>query len=297
MDVDYFGLIDFIRESKADEVKLVATYSNMIKVDDLGILGLAIKTAPTLRDSLHRVERYYRLVTDTAIYRLDDSGNPALWIFEVQTPHHTALEFRNECALGAFASNLKRIVGPELKLEFVTFRHTCRGDPQRYAELFGCPVRFSADLDAIALDPSMLRLSNVLGDKGVSDYLTSHLDAKFSSVEEDASLSNALVYRLTPTLSAGVPHAADLAKELGMSERTLYRRLAAEGLTFRDVLARAQSALAKELLRDSTASIAEIAFLTGFSEQSTFSRAFKRWVGEAPARFRQVSQLDIRSQP
>jgi AraC-like DNA-binding protein len=84
-----------------------------------------------------------------------------------------------------------------------------------------------------------------------------------------------------------VPQAAEIARDMAMSERTLYRRLAEEGLTFRDVLTEAQSSLAQELLRDSDSSIAEIAFLTGFSEQSTFSRAFKRWVGLAPAQFRQ----------
>ena len=69
----------------------------------------------------------------------------------------------------------------------------------------------------------------------------------------------------------------------------LYRRLADENLSYRDVLQDAQLSLARDLLTDSDCSIAEVAFLTGFSEQSTFSRAFKRWVGEAPAQFRQLS--------
>lgn len=73
---------------------------------------------------------------------------------------------------------------------------------------------------------------------------------------------------------------------MGMSERTLYRRLAAEGRSYRDVLTEAQMTLAQSLLQGGDCSIAEIAFLTGFSEQSTFSRAFKRHVGQAPAQFR-----------
>jgi AraC-like DNA-binding protein len=72
-----------------------------------------------------------------------------------------------------------------------------------------------------------------------------------------------------------------------MSERTLYRRLSDDGLTFRDVVREAQERLACELLTASDCSIAEIAFLTGFAEQSTFTRAFKRWAGQAPARYRQ----------
>lgn len=226
------------------------------------------------------------LVTDTAVYRLDVSADPALFIFEPQTAHSATLEFRNEGALAAFARNMRKFVGSELSIAFVSFGHACRSDPARYEALFGCPVLFGADRDAIALRPDMLGLSNRLADAAISEFLKDHLETEFRYLEEDTSLANALVHRLTPKLSDGLPQAATIARDLGMSERTLYRRLSEEGLTFRDVVARAQSALAQDMLRDSTASIAEIAFLTGFSEQSTFSRAFKRWVGHTPAQFR-----------
>lgn len=205
---------------------------------------------------------------------------------DTQTPHSATLEFRNEAALAAFARNMRKFVGSDLTIPFVSFRHACRSDPARYDALFGCPVRFEADRDAIALSPDMLGQSNRLADVAISEFLKDHLETEFRSLDEDSSLANTLVHRLTPMLSDGLPQAADIARDLGMSERTLYRRLAEEGLTFRDVVGRAQSALAQDMLRDSNASIAEIAFLTGFSEQSTFSRAFKRWIGNTPAQFR-----------
>ncbi len=285
-DVDYFDILDCIREFRGDDVALLDAYAEQVQADHLGVLGLAIKTAPTLRESLQRVERYYRLVTDTAVYRLDVKGDPAFLIFEPRSAHNATLEFRNEGALAGFARNMHRLVGSDLAFEFVSFRHTCRSDPARYADLFGCPVSFGSDRDAIAVRPHMLDLSNRLGDAAVSDFVTDHLEAEFGSLDKDASLANKLIHRLTPTLSNGLPQAAAIARDMGMSERTLYRRLAKEGLTFRDVVGRAQSALAQEMLRESDVSIAEVAFLTGFSEQSTFSRAFKRWVGQAPAQFR-----------
>ncbi|WP_299628094.1 AraC family transcriptional regulator [uncultured Tateyamaria sp.] len=288
-DTDFFNLTEWIRNNHNDEITLMKAYAELIQTDDLGVLGLAIKTAPTLRTSLQRVERYYRLVTDTAIYHLDETGSPAFLAIEGQTAHHPVLAFRNETAMAGFAVNMKRIVGGELTFEFVSFRHSCRSHADRYAEYFGCPVRFDSERDAIAFDPAVLDLPNRLGDQAVSDFLTAHLETEISSLADTPSLASTLVRRLTPALSNGLPQAAKIARDIGLSERTLYRRLADEGLTFRDVLAQAQSALAQELLRDSDASIAEIAFLTGFSEQSTFSRAFKRWVGQAPAQFRQQS--------
>lgn len=288
-DECYFELIDWIRGQVDDDVGLVEAYAETIGTDDLGVLGLAVKTAPTLRDSLHRIERYFKLVTDTAVYRLEEQGDPVFWVFEGLTAQRAALELRNECALAGFAQNMRRFVGDGLTFERVTFRHSCRQDPERYAAYFGCPVLFEQERNAIVMRRAMLDLTNRLGDPGLFAFTTKHLEEEFQSLDDDPSLSNVLLHRLTPTLSSGAPQAADVARDLGMSERTMYRRLAEEGLTFRDVVGKAQSALAKDLLRDSSASIAEIAFLTGFSEQSTFSRAFKRWVGQAPAQFRQQS--------
>lgn len=286
-ETDYFDLLDWIRRGHEDEVALLEAYARAIRADDIGVLGLAMKTAPTLRASLEHKERYWLVVTDTAVYRLDAFGDPAFLVFEARTEHHPVLEFRNEAALAGSARNMRLFVAGELDLEHVSFRHACRGDPDRYAAHFGCPVIFEADRDAIALSHAMLDLPNRLGDAAVSEFLTAHLESEIGSLQEDPSLRAALLRRLTPALSNGVPQAAVIAREMGMSERSLYRRLAEEGLTFRDVLTEAQSSLAQELLRDSDSSIAEIAFLTGFSEQSTFSRAFKRWVGQAPAQYRQ----------
>ncbi|UWQ18952.1 AraC family transcriptional regulator ligand-binding domain-containing protein [Jannaschia sp. M317] len=286
-DSDYFELLDWIRLRYEDDIGLMEAYARKIRVDDIGILGLAVKTSPTLRCSLERVARYWRVVTDTAIYRLDETRDPALFAFEARTDHHPVLTLRTEIALAGFAHNMRLFVQGELVLDHVSFRHACRSDPDRYAALFNCPVHFEADHDAIALPPATLDLPNLLGDRAVSDFLTAHLETEIGSLRDDTSLRATLLRHLTPALSNGVPQAAETARALGMSERTLYRRLAAEGLTFRDVLTEAQSSLAQDLLRDSTSSVAEIAFLTGFSEQSTFSRAFKRWVGQAPAQFRQ----------
>jgi len=286
-ETDYFDLLDWIRQRHGDEIALLAAYAKEIRADDIGVLGLAMKTAPTLRASLERIERYWRVVTDTAIYHLDGADDPAALVFEGRTGHHPVLDFRNEGALAALARNMRLFVDGDLVLEHVSFRHPCRGDPDHYAAHFGCPVSFGAARNAIMLRHEMLDLPNRLGDAAVSEFLTAHLESEIGSLRDDPSIRAELLRRLTPALSDGVPQAAEIARDMGMSERTLYRRLSDEGLTFRDVVTEAQASLAQELLRDSTSSIAEIAFLTGFSEQSTFSRAFKRWSGQTPSQFKQ----------
>lgn len=289
-DADYFDLIDWICTRHGDDAGLVAAYARTIAIDDLGVLGLAIKTAPTLRDSLQRIERYFRLVTDNAVYRLQEEGEMAHFAIQALSAPRKALQLRNECALAGLASNLRDMVGTDLQFDTVTFGHDCRSDPAAYAAIFGCPVQFGGAEDAIVLRRDMLDLPNRLGDRGVSQFLTAHLDSEIRALPETETLHAQLLRILSDNLSNGLPAASEIARSMGMSERTFYRRLSDEGMSFRDVLREAQSELAQQLLSGSDCSIAEVAFLTGFAEQSAFSRAFKRWVGLAPAQFRLRAQ-------
>ncbi len=289
-DDAYFGLIEWLRLHTQDDPALVFSYAREIRGDDLGALGLALKSAPTLKDSLLRLERYFRLLTDTAVYRLQHEADPALFILEARTPDHPALKLRDECALAAVAENIKAFARDPVELDHVAFAHGCRSDPVHFEAFFDCKVLFGASHTEIALAPEALNQPNKLGDRGISDFLTQHLEAEVARLPEPSSLQDEVRHHLVSRLSDGAPQASDVATSMGMSERTFYRRLADENLSFRDVLREAQVALAQDLLADSDCTIAEVAFLTGYSEQSTFSRAFKRWVGTAPAQFRQRSQ-------
>lgn len=285
-DADYFAFVNWISNAHPDRTALVLAYADRLHMDDLGALGLAIRTAPTLRDSLIRAERYFRLITDTVRYRLDEDGHCAAFRIESRTAPHAILDFRNECALAAFARNLIRLGGDGLCFEEICFRHACTTEPEEYALALGCPVRFEADHDALVMRPDMLDLPNKLGDPAVAAFMTAHLDEQIDTLPRRGSLGDTLLTRLSTSLSNGAPSAAEAARDLGLSERTLYRRLSDEGLTYQGLLHQAQQSLAEDLLARDDCSIAEIAFLTGFSEQSTFSRAFKRWVGQPPATFR-----------
>jgi AraC-like DNA-binding protein len=91
---------------------------------------------------------------------------------------------------------------------------------------------------------------------------------------------------IAQTLSEGAPKMAEIARELGLSARSFHRRLSEQGMSFQTLTEQTRRDLAEGLLRDERHSLAEIAFLTGFAEQSSFTRAFKRWVGQTPAIYR-----------
>ncbi len=104
-----------------------------------------------------------------------------------------------------------------------------------------------------------------------------------------------LVYRtVIDSLPDGLSKRPDVARRLEMSERTLNRRLAEEGVSFRTITQRARREAAESLLTDRRNSLAEVAFLTGFGDQSAFQRAFKAWTGQTPLSFRASTEQRTR---
>ncbi len=289
-EADYFNLVDWIDKRYGDRMGLVIAYANAIRVDDIGALGLAVKTAPSLRDSIDRVERYFRLLTDLAVYVFDEASDPPIFAHVNQSEPHPILALRNECALAAFGEIFRQIAGSELRFAWVSFNHPAPDGADRLSEFLGCPIHFDADRSAIAIPREALDRPNKLGDAAVSKFLTEHLDTELGALTDTNALERSLAEHLSAALSNGIPKASSVARAVGMSERTLYRRLAESDLTYQGVLEKTQQSLAKNLLTDGSYSIAEVAFLSGFSEQSSFNRAFKRWVGESPGAYRKSAQ-------
>lgn len=286
-DAVYFELIDWVRLNHPDQVGVAIAYAHTVDIDKVGALGLAMKTAPTLRETVQRVERYFRLLTDTASYHLNETADPCLFDMVRKTGDHPALQLRNECALAAFGRLFRDIVGPALSYDHVSFQHAGPAAADtRFERLFGCPVRFGAARNAIAIAPFMLDLPTRLGDAAVSHFLVAHLDSELGALATDDRFEHVLARHLAEALSNGIPRAGSVARAIGMSERTLRRRLAETGLTYQAVLESTQQSLAESLLRQHSFSITDVAFLTGFSEQSSFNRAFKRWVGQTPGTYR-----------
>jgi AraC-like DNA-binding protein len=120
----------------------------------------------------------------------------------------------------------------------------------------------------------------------MATFFDAHLSQELSYLNDTSELERRIRTLVSDVLSEGVPSLAVTATRLGMSSRTLQRRLSAEGLAYQDLVVEARKSLAAQLLKRTDYALAEIAFLTGFADQSTFTRAFKRWHGRTPADYR-----------
>lgn len=285
----YYGLIERIADTEDHGFPL--RYAQALRADDLGALGLAIKTAPTVADALDRLVRYVLVLSDTLEYELHTRPNGRVFAL-IGRPHlRRGAALANECALAAVTSTLRQSVGAAVTPERVTFRHPAPPTDRHHREFFGCPVIFGADIDGLHFDSAVLSQPTLLADDGLSAYLLSRLDDLKTNTTR-RSLVDDVRAAVAAALPDGQPSKSQIARRLGMSERSLHRHLAGHHQTFQAIATQTRRDAAESLLRSTDHTLADIAFLTGFSDQSAFTRAFKRWTGRTPAAFRQRPRGD-----
>ena len=282
----YYDMLERIA-AQTDVTDLPIHVGASMRCDEYGALGLAWKAALTLQGSFSRVERYARLWTSVVEYELRPDPRGTLFILHRDGARRLGLRLSNEATLASGVSLARQVCAEPFAPLEVQIRHPAPKTASIHEDWFGCPVRFGADLDALLLSDTALARPNILGDEGISRYLVSQLDVELSQVG-DRSLVEQARGAIAQALSEGVPKRSDIARGLGLSARSFHRRLSEHGVSFQAITEDTRRELAKGLLRDNRHSLAEIAFLTGFSEQSSFTRAFKRWVGQTPASYRKA---------
>lgn len=281
----YYDMLERIA-SQTDVTDLPVRVGASMRLDEYGALGLAFKAATNLGRSYARVERYARLWTSVVEYELRPHPSGTLFILHRSGDRRLGLRLSNEATLASAVSIARQVCPlPVAPLE-VLIRHPAPNSIASHADYFGCPIRFGADLDALLFSRETLAQPNILGDEGISRYLISHLDAELSDIATETPLVDRAKDAIAQALSEGPPKMADIARGLGLSARSFHRRLSDHGMRFQTLTEDTRRDLAEGLLRGERHSLAEIAFLTGFSEQSSFTRAFKRWVGTTPASYR-----------
>jgi AraC-like DNA-binding protein len=284
-DTTYYELLERIA-AVTDVTDLPLRVGASMRLDEYGALGLAFKAATTLGASYARVVRYARLWTSVVAYELRPDPRGTLYVLHRSGERRLGLRLSNEATLASSIALARQVSPvPVVPLQ-VLMRHGAPGSVAAHEAWFGCPVRFDAGIDAILFSPRTLAQPNILGDEGISRYLASHLDAELAEIAPQTPLVNRARDAIAQALAGGSPRMGDIACILGLSARSFHRRLSEHGVSFQTLTEETRRDLAIGLLRDERHSLAEIAFLTGFAEQSSFTRAFKRWVGQTPASYR-----------
>lgn len=285
-DTTFFALLERIADECPGSHLIPLRIGAAMRCDDYGAFGLAFKSAPDLFSSYRRVERFGKIVTSIANFRVVEREDAVLMQVIPGAGTRPGLAMTNELALAAATSLSREVSGGSFAATSVqVVRPASQGDPE-FEAFFQCPVLYGSARDALTLKPADLYRPNKLGDAGLSAFFERHLDRELDEIGEPDRLVDDVLAQINDALSEGAPTVTYIAGRLGMSRRTLQRRLADAGWSFQDVVTQARQRLAQHLLRHTDYALAEVAFLTGFADQSTFSRAFRRWNGQSPASFR-----------
>ena len=256
---------------------------------NFGTLGYALLMSTCLRTTLERLIRFHRVISDAAFGKLIENQDRTTLLFNLTNKDEKQYSpAREDAAIAWIMSVLQVNYQSPLSPVSLSFTHGrppgCAG---KYYELFQGPIIFDAPVSGIEL--SLDDADRILpsGNKDMAEFndqaMTKYLLAKNS---------DPLVSRVTKIIVEHLPSGdatiEKAASELFMSKRKLQRLLQDEGTSFMTILNETRADIAKEYVRNKDMDLTEIAFLLGFSEQSTFSRSFKRWTGKSPSSFRQI---------
>lgn len=257
----------------------------------LGILGYVLLACGTVGGALQRLQQYHQLIYDVNPMqtRLQAEGLCLAWGHEMGRPGALV----DETAIAALLQFCRDITNqPDAAPVAVDFINPQPADISAYQDWFGCPVRFEQDETRVVITPDVLQTPLRSADPALIELLESQANALLASVREEqlGETTQAVQNRLSRLLREGEPTAEQISAELFITNRTLQRRLANEGSSFRQLLQETRHQLAKQYLQDARLQLSEVALLLGYSEQSAFSRAFRQWQSQTPAQYRKQQQ-------
>ena len=285
-DADYYEFFERVARADRHGVSLPLRVGASMRSDDYGAFGLAWKSALNLRGSCERAERYARVLTSVSAYEVCEAEEGVYMHLHRAGERRLGLRLSNEATIASIAAISQEVSTGDFRALAVYFKHEGPGSTAAHERHFGCPVHFGADRDALLVAHESMRAPNRLGDPSIVRFFDTHLDEELAKFDDDASLERRVRIQISQSLSEGVPSVSAVARRFDMSGRTLQRRLSDRGYSFQTLVDESRRELAERLLRETEYPLAEVAFLTGFSEQSAFNRAFKRWAGQTPRSWR-----------
>lgn len=244
-------------------------------------LGYAVLASLTLKDAFERFVRFRRLVGEILQLEVLDVGDRYRFVIDVSA--HPDMPYQAVDAIASMCVRQARFLhgGRPCNPLDVSFQHATPLDVLPYERLFRAPIRFDQPLTYLEFtradmeDP--LPAGNAELARGNEEVLLAFL-ARSAPSQLTARVRQAML----EAMPDGAPAKAAVARTLGMSARNLQRHLAQEGTSFKQLLNEARISIACSYIDEGRLSVTEIAFVVGFADTSTFSRAFKRWTGMSP---------------
>ena len=251
----------------------------------LDAIGPFLEHQRTLREAFQAMGPYSRLLSVGHEPELHERGDAASLRFPSLRGDSPFVQVTAEWAMAAMLSFLKLFVGERATPTRVMFAYPAPAHVAEYRRIFGGAERFDRRSTQLEVPRAWLDEAQPYRNAEVYDSLKAQADRALSRIERMGSVRARIDGLLARREAGAAITLSEVARELDMSERSLHRRLRAEGTSFRALVIEHRTHEAKRLLQAPNASIQETAFALGFTTPAAFHRAFKRWTGLTPKEF------------
>lgn len=281
--------------SGAGPRSIAMAVASEFRISDAGTLGYLMRSAPTVRASLGVLSRYSRLFDELLTVRIEDRSDTKSVELRLssRSGYHPAYA---EALLGALVQSLRECVGGSGWAPLEVFIEATSSENDGRKDFFGCPVRFSQPRNALSFADTCLAQPLPGHDPILHSILTEHAEALMTRLPNRGDVREQVERILHQSVGKGTPKVDVIAKRLGVSARTLQRRLAETGDNYASLVDQFREASAMRLLDDNGLAIYDVAELLGFSEPKAFRRAFKRWTGKSPRSHRTERRAFVRQE-
>ena len=292
--VDASKCIDFLEHAarlSGDDtfgLKLGKTYDMRAS----GLSTYVSLSAETLREGLLNAIRYGTLSDTSADYALEARGNVATVRMDSRSAYFRSHRQAAEFKMAFVVASCGHWVSGRFRPLEIRFAHPRSSSIAEFTKYFDCPVLFASEATEVLFDPAALSLPMRAADPHLARAArrASATNSWQSDAPGRASLRSRVESFVLKALPKGAPEAANVARSMGLSERSLARYLHAESTSYREVLNDLRRDAAKSYSSDPSLSIGQIAYLLGYAEQSAFTTAFRRWTGHSPRSHRSATK-------
>ena len=271
----------WLAKQKSNDDAFVFTIVQDMMPSFLGALGLAWITSATLRKAFERLQRYGSMVSDEVDLEMAERGNDfVVRLFPSQYPYRDAA-LRERHRVANYVQMCRLAYGQGFKPGLIRFVQESPANASAYYEFFRCELLFSEEAAEIVMPISLADEPLV----GFNPQLVQNLDqmiVDYLAKKDQGDIVSRTRAEILNGLPSGTVSLESVADALHMSTRSLIRKLAEENESFKNLLASIRRELGEKYVMNKGLSLTEISFLLGFSETSSFSRAYKNWTGMSP---------------
>lgn len=261
-----------------------------MRLGTYSVYGLILLACANFAQALEQTQRYEQLAHDLGRSRLEVDAGAGVARYTWTSQFPDATRHLAESVFAGIRTFGSWLAGRPLVPLRLAFAHRSDADPAEYARVLGMVPEFGAGLHLACFDAALLAMPVPNADAGMYPVLQQHAE-RLLREREDARARHGIVAEVRAAVIRNLAkdrvRLAGIAAELGLSARTLQRKLAESGASFQQVLDGARYALAQDYLRQPGLSLADIAFLLGYQEQSAFTHAFREWSGVNPGAWRE----------